>query len=61
MKNTSTSSLTTRVAGVLTALVMTLTVNGGMLLVFNEAVQGDHADAMVVALNTVTPVAANIQ
>lgn len=54
MTTAPTSRLTTRLASALTALVMTITVNGGMLMVFNEAAQGDAVGAVVVAHSTGT-------
>ena len=54
MTTATNSRLTTRLASLLMALVMTVTINGGMLLVFNEASQGDQAEVAVLVDNTLT-------
>ena len=54
MASATYSRLTTRLASLLMALVMTVTINGGMLLVFNEASQGDQAEVAVLVDNTLT-------
>ena len=58
MMTATNSRLTTRLASLLAALVMTVTVNGGMLLVFNDAAQGNtQAEGAVLAHQTLTVVA----
>ena len=54
MTTATNSRLTTRLASLLMALVMTVTINGGMLLVFHEASQGDQAEVAVLVDNTST-------
>lgn len=54
------TAITTRIAGFLTAVVMTVAINGGMLFMFEEAAQDDQAAPAVIALDTVTIVAKRI-
>ena len=59
MTTATNSRLTTRFASLLIALVMTVTINGGMLLAFNEASQGDQAEVAVLANNMPTVAASH--
>ena len=54
MTTATNSRLTTRLASLLMALVMTVTINGGVLLVFNEASQSAQAEVAVIVDKTPT-------
>ena len=49
-----TPDTTTRFVGVLSALVMTLALNGGMLFVFDQLTHDTQAQTATVSLQTVT-------
>ena len=54
------TAIATRITGFLTAVVMTVAVNGGMLFMFDDVTQADQAATTVVALDTVTIVGKRI-
>jgi hypothetical protein len=54
------TAIATRITGFLTAVFMTVAVNGSMLLMFDEVAQADQAVTTVVALDTVTIVGKRI-
>jgi hypothetical protein len=54
------AAIVTRITGFLTAVVMTVAINGGMLLMFDDVAQADQAGTTVVALDTVTIVGKRI-
>ncbi len=45
---------TTRLLGAISALVITVTLNGGMLYMFDRMAQGSQTTTAVVSLETVT-------
>lgn len=49
-----TTDTTTRFVGVLSALVMTLALNGGMLFVFDQLTHDTQTQTATVSLETVT-------
>jgi hypothetical protein len=49
-----TAHTTTRFAGMLTALVMTVALNGGMLFMFDHTAKSNEANSVVMSLETVT-------
>ena len=54
------TEIASRITGFLIAAAMTVAINGGMLLMFDEVAQADQAGTTVVALDTVTIVGKRI-
>ena len=55
-----TTDTTTRIAAFITAVTMTVAMNGGMLFMFDQVSKADQAQTSVVALDTVTIVAKRV-
>lgn len=55
-----TTSFSTRLTGFFTAMVLTVSLNAGMLYMFNLGAQDEPAQATVLSLDTVTIVAKRV-